>query len=376
MKRSGLFIRCIRGAVLSGIIGISPACGESPQYSSLHDKSTFIRSVEFDLGSIITMAPGSDNWAITWASDGAQYTTWGDGGGFGGTNSAGRVSMGIARIDGTVGEFRARNIWGGYDSLVPAQFTGKSYGILAVGNGLWLWRTGTGSGESAFRQQDLFFSGDNGKNWQHTGVRFSDADFVGCQPFFAPTFLQAGPGYSDRPDNYVYIYSPTVVSEAWDVQVPGEIALIRVPHDSMKSKEEYEYFSGFDEHGNPGWTRDVCQRESVYRDDVNGVMRTSVTYNSGLGRYLLVTQQVSRLRGNGHMGIYEARTPWGPWKTVLFDSPWRIGLQTGEKSVYWNFSNKWTHADGKDFALVYTGPGSDSFGVVRGRFVINEDLLQ
>ena len=33
-----------------------------------------------------TLAPGSDIWPLTWAADGHQYTTFGDGGGFGGTD--------------------------------------------------------------------------------------------------------------------------------------------------------------------------------------------------------------------------------------------------------------------------------------------------
>ena len=39
-------------------------------------------------------APGSDNWATTWADDDNQYTVWGDGGGFGGTGQVGRVLYG------------------------------------------------------------------------------------------------------------------------------------------------------------------------------------------------------------------------------------------------------------------------------------------
>ena len=41
------------------------------------------------LGEECPMKPcsqGSDNWPITWADDGHQYTSWGDGCGFGGGN--------------------------------------------------------------------------------------------------------------------------------------------------------------------------------------------------------------------------------------------------------------------------------------------------
>jgi hypothetical protein len=101
-------------------------------------------------------------------------------------------------------------------------------------------------------------------------------------------------------------------------------------------------------------------------------MRTSVSYNAGLGRYMLTTQQVNRFKTDDyHIGIYEAPEPWGPWRTVLFNNPLNVGpgLNKSDKTVYWNFSNKWLSSDGKEFVMVYTGPGRDQWGTVEGRFV-------
>ena len=76
---------------------------------------------------------------------------------------------------------------------------------------------------------------------------------------------------------------------------------------------------------------------------------------------------------NGHIGIYEAPEPWGPWKTALCANAWRIGkhgrLQHGYKSVFWNFSNKWLGEDGRDFVMVYTGPSHDQWGTLAPLFV-------
>ncbi|TNG01451.1 MAG: DUF4185 domain-containing protein, partial [Gammaproteobacteria bacterium] len=300
--------------------------------------------------------------------DDNQYATWGDGGGFGGDNRKGRVSLGVARIEGTVDDFDPVNIWGGYKGMAKALFAGKSYGILDLEGVLWLWRTGNASDDSAFSLQELFYSRDKGISWQATEVKFTPRDFRHSRPFFAPTFLQFGAGYQGSRDNYVYIYSPNVTLNKWDVQLPGEISLMRVPRDAMAKRDRYEFFAGINDQGQASWSKDVDQRSSVF-SDANGVMRTSVSYNEGLQRYLLITQQVSRFQKNGHIGIYEAEQPWGPWRTVLFASPWELGLQTGNKSVYWNFSNKWSSKDGRQFSLVYTGPGSDNFGVVRGQFI-------
>lgn len=326
-----------------------------------------ITGVHFQFDTLLQRAQGSDNWAITWADDESQFATWGDGGGFGGSDDVARVSMGVARINGAANDFTTQNVWGGRNSVAAATFEGKSYGILAVGPDLWLWRTGSGSDDAAFGIQDLFVSRDYGISFEPAGVAFTAEDFPSGGGFFAPTFLQSGPGYRDAPDNYVYVYAPEIKSNEWQVQKPGEIALMRVPTEQLANRSAYEFFSGLDFAGTPSWTKEVEDRSPVFSDPENGVMRTSVTYNAGLGRYLLITQQRTTKKG-GYIGIYESGAPWGPWNIVLFQDAWKIGLQTGEKSVFWNFSNKWTSADGTRAALVYTGRGSDNFGVVMAEF--------
>ena len=74
--------------------------------------SPIIHNVTFDFSSLTRGAPGSDEWPITWAEDDNLYTAWGDGGGFSGTNSDGRVSFGVARIKGTGDNWDGLNIWG------------------------------------------------------------------------------------------------------------------------------------------------------------------------------------------------------------------------------------------------------------------------
>ncbi len=346
--------------------------GCSTDRDSQHPRSDFIAGIHFDMDSIVELAPGSDNWAVTWADDDHQYTTWGDGGGFGGDNKRGRVSMGVGRIEGTAEDFAGFNIWGGAKTETAATFSGKSYGILAVGSSLWMWKTGNESDQSAFEEQSLYISADKGRSWAFTGVTFIPESFVNSPGFYAPTFLQFGPGYSNSRDDYVYIYAPEVVNDQWDVQVPGRIALFRVATTELSRRSSYEFFTGLDSEQKPLWSADVNQRQPVFADQ-RGTMRTSVTYNAGLQRYLLITQMVSRFKDKrGLIGIFEASEPWGPWREVLVENPWKLGLQTGEKNVFWNFSNKWTSADGRNFSLVYTGPGADSFGAIRGTF----ELLQ
>lgn len=128
---------CIRTgiqAVLMSLLGVSAVAQSSP-----YPPSEAIRDIQFDWSSHMRLATGSDNWPITWAADNNQYVVWGDGGGFGGTNSIGRSSLGVARIEGNWHDFKATNVWGGYKSENTHQITGKSYGLVSVGGTLYMW---------------------------------------------------------------------------------------------------------------------------------------------------------------------------------------------------------------------------------------------
>jgi len=77
---------------------------------SPYPESDVITDIQFEWPTHTRLAPGSDNWPVTWADDNAQYTVWGDGGGFGGTNERGRSSIGVARIAGDWDQFSAANM--------------------------------------------------------------------------------------------------------------------------------------------------------------------------------------------------------------------------------------------------------------------------
>ena len=62
----------------------------------------------------------------------------------------------------------------------------------------------------------------------------------------------------------------------------------------------------------PG-ANNIEERSPVFEDVQNGVMRTSVSYNPGIGRYLLIVQQVNRFANKDfHTGIYESIGAVGP----------------------------------------------------------------
>lgn len=346
--------------------------------------STYITGIEFDMSTLKNIAPGngaeapeSDNWAITWSGNDHQYTVFGDGKGFSSFNNT-RASNGVARIEGSKDNYSAFDIFKTGEK--SRGWGGKSLGILALGTDLYMFRNGTGSTAGAFEKTMLYHSKNNGFNWNYTGVRWIRREFADYSGFFSPTFLQFGRGYDGARDNYIYVYANEITnsvgSKKWNVQRPGKISLLRVPKDSLDDKNAYEYFSAFDENGSPTWSANLSDRKPAFIDETNGIMRTSVSYNAGLGRYILTTQQVNRFqKDNYHIGIYEAMEPWGPWHTVLLSNPSNVGpgLNSGSKTVYWNFSNKWLSPDGKRFVMVYTGPGKDQWGTVEGNFIIADN---
>jgi hypothetical protein len=331
--------------------------------------STRITGVTFDDRTVRTTAPGSDIWPVTWAEDDNLYTAWGDGGGFGGTDADGRVSLGVARVGGGKDRPHAANVAGGKDAPCPAPFTGKSEGILALGNTLYLWRDGDGSDLACFKFAELWRSDDLGATWRATGVRFSKegGDFPGGDAgFFAPAFCQFGRGYAGARDNYVYIYAPDVVDPAhWEVRRPGRINLLRVPRERIESKDAYEYYAGEDAKGAIAWTQHAIQRRPVWTDADNGTHRIAVSYNPGVKRYLLTTVAIDRA---GRMSIYDAPEPWGPWTHVHTEAN---SERWGSRTILFSFVNKWLGPDGRDFVLVHTK--DDRWATIEGHFQVAKE---
>ncbi len=92
----------LTATAFAGSPSVHAACEGQPQNPHFKNiaQSPVITAIEFNHQSHRREAAGSDNWPVTWAVDGHLYATWGDGGGFGGSNQKGRVSFGTARIEG------------------------------------------------------------------------------------------------------------------------------------------------------------------------------------------------------------------------------------------------------------------------------------
>lgn len=337
--------------------------------------SPVIAGFELDWSTHQQHAIGSDNWPMTWAEDDHQYAAWGDGGGFGGTNREGRVSLGVARVEGDADNVRGQNIWGGKNSEAPATFAGKSYGILSVDGVLYLWWVPDPLPH--LRETRIAWSTDQGKTWRQTEWKFTFDDGLTI-----PTFLNYGKAYAGARDEYVYSYfirpgygpgqstSPLAYQSGFDVHRPGAIYLSRVPRDRILDRDGYEFFAGLDPEGQPRWTAQVRDKQPVFEDPAGVGWNVSVGHHPGVGRYLLCTEHSrSHL---GKLGIFDAPEPWGPWTTVAYEDAWGEG-HIPVNTFYWSFPSKWMAAEETGFTFVFTGrTTNDSFNSVRGRFTLHK----
>jgi hypothetical protein len=338
-------------------------------FAAPYPPSLVIERVEFDWGTHRREAPGSDNWPMTWADDDHQYTSWGDGGGFGGDNKKGRVTLGVARIEGGATNYTGRNLWGGFEPEREATFGGKSYGILSVKGTLYLWVVPQPGPH--LTECRLATSTDCGRTWTPAdwAFRFEDGLTI-------PTFLNFGRDNAGARDGFVYSYyiepkwgpgRPENGPFGFEVNKPGRIHLSRVPGENILSREHHEFFAGLDASGKPRWSRNVADKRPVF-EDMNGVgWNVSVSYNAGLRRYLIATEHGATHVGK--FGLFDAPEPWGPWTTVAYDDAWGGG-HVEVSGFFWSFPNKWMSADGTRFTMVFTGKNSnDSWNTVSGRFI-------
>jgi hypothetical protein len=343
--------------MLPGLLAAALAAAADP--APPYPPSRVITGLTFDHRTLRTDAPGSDLWPVTWAADGTLYTAWGDGGGFGGTNSAGRVSFGFGRVDGGPRDYRGTNLAGGKGAPHPAPFRGKSLGLLALGDRVYVWRSGDGTGEKMFGLNELWRVESGGARWANTGVVFRPT--AGDPGFYSVAVCQFGPGYAGARDEYVYLYAPEVIDPGhWDIQRPGRVALFRVPAGRVEDRSAYEFFAGAGADGRPTWTRDAAGRKPVWEDARNGGHRIAVGYNPGLKRFLLSTMTVGR---DGWQAVYDAPEPWGPWTTAYFA---RDPDLWGAKVIVPTFVNKWLSPDGRRFVAVFTR--NDHWATVEGEF--------
>src|SRR5579883_778596 len=229
--------------------------------------STVLASVTWDWETYQVAAMGSDLWPVTWGADDHLYTAWGDGGGFGGSDSLGRVSLGFARLEGGPEHFRGVNVNGGLEAEHPATFPkqGKASGIVCV-DGILYANINSQDGAWPDVHHRMAWSTNYGASWTKADWTFER----GAGQFQPSKFLQYGRDYSGVPQplaGHVYLYG-------FKQPVPGreiqQLYLARVLKGKLLDRAAYEFFKGCDSQNRPQWTSAFAAAQPVMTD-TNGL---------------------------------------------------------------------------------------------------------
>ncbi len=316
-----------------------------------YERSSVIKKVTFaPAEEVIRMAPGGDNWPVTWADDDQLYTAYGDGYGFRPHTDI-KLSLGLSRVSGIPPDLQASNIRSPSGERVgQGKYGEKASGMLMVNGILYmLVRNAVHS--------SLAWSQDHGQSWQWSHWKFPES-------FGAPTFLNFGKNYRGAKDDYVYIYSHDDPSA---YRVSDHMVMARVAKDRVKDLSSYQYYSGMRD-GLPTWSVDVRKRKPVFTNP-GKCYRSGITHNAALGAYLwsqIIPAPYSDEQGTrfiGGLAIYDAPEPWGPWTTAFYDLHWDMG--PGETG---SIPTKWMSEDGKTCHYLFSG--EDAFSVREMRIAV------
>ena len=331
--------------------------------------SPVIEGVTWDFDNMVRRAPGSDLWPVTWGPDNNIYVSWGDGGGFGGSNRKGRVTMGFARIEGKPPGFNAININGGANPENPASwkcaYCGKTGTLLFVDGTLYTW-VNIQNGDPP--DTVLWWSDDMGVTWQSAKWKFE-----GGGKFEPRAFVNYGPDYAGARDDYVYIYGrDRGYVYGRDRGSFPLVFLARTPRDRITDRLAYEFYAGTDDNRNPVWNTDISARKAVFTDP-NGVNYIAAIYSPSLNRYLMSLHHGDYI---GRFGIFDAPEPWGPWTTVAYYNNW-AGLGDDIGGMPKSFPGKWISTDGTEMYAIFSGSDEwDSFNLVKVNLKLREKQEQ
>lgn len=363
----------MRTAVAFVLLGaaINPLMAAEPT------QSRYLSDVQIDMGTLAKFAVESDNFALTWHTDGALYGAYGDGWGFT-VSEVTKRAIGVSRITGTPPELSGTDVWEGDafgQTCCWLPWNGKSWGMLSTGaDGLHMWFIIGRPRLLGFTEARLATSTDDGRSWTKARWAFTPADGI-----LMPSFLQIGRGHTSnvlrsRIKRFVYSYSARLTSPASNVQSPGLIDLMRVSRKHPGQRSAYEFFAGTDTVGNPIWTKDLKQRVPVLEKTNVLDAPPTVAWNPYLQRYIMVMGHIPKgdvsKRG---VGFYEAAEPWGPWYKIKEQEDFAEGT-----IFFYQFPTKWLNADLSAW-MAFTGPDKvegqawDALDVVKAQFVLAPD---
>lgn len=344
-------------------------------------KKRYPTGVGFHPDSLLRDGCRGDNWCITWADDGHQYTSMDDGSGW---RTGAEYNNRVWRIKGSperTGEdpFTAEFL-PGYPEY-PYRGGWYGYGLSSVDGVLYhfVTRTSEDRWSVPFLGAKLIWSADHGATW-----RRPDGEDAGNDPFaYGPdamffwkedpewafsqiAFVQCGRDNSAAKDDFVYLYAP-------NGKQPHELNLARVPRDRIRERSAYRYFIRYRPDGAPVWSdrEDIRQRGVVHRFPEGWGLYSwhpSVVYNEPLDLFLMANGGTERAGDTwmhdrtGSLGFWWSENPWGPWTQFYYADDWHAD---GPRNRCYQpkLSPKWIGAGGTELTLIFSDAQADERGV-------------
>lgn len=314
-----------------------------------YPSSAKFHGITWHWDTLTNAAAGSDLWPVAWGADDHLYAAWGDGGGFGGSDSDGRVAMGFARIEGQPEHWHGFNVNGGKDPEHSASFVkkGKTTGLAMV-DGVLYATVNLQDDSWPNVNHALIWSTDHGATWSRAEWLFPKGD-GNFQPAKFVTFGRDYQGVPDALAGYVYLCGPR---QSPDRGSGNRLYLARVARERLREQGAYQFCGGSDAGGAPTWVGDIAAAQPIFTDP-NGVTPGAIVYDPALQRYLLTCFHT----GPGQLGVFDGSNPWGPWTTIAYDEDWGGMGQEGE-GLTCGFNQKWMSADGLTLWSIFSVYGA------------------
>jgi hypothetical protein len=323
--------------------------------------STMITGLTWNFTSRVQFATGSDIWPLTQLSDGSMLTSWGDGGGFGGNDTTGRVSIGFAKLTGAPPTITGANVWGSSPAHAanPATFCGKPNSLIAVGATIYGWISSSYNANA----NDFFACPSPNPTPGQTrlavstdgGAHFTEPLLITRNPgvIVPGGFINFGKANAGARDGFVYFTGGKITGAG---SGDGNTYVIRATAANVPTMSTWQYFTGFDAAtGAPQWGA-AASAVSVFADP-NFPDGAGITYHPATNRYLLSSCGATIQ----DIAIYEGPQPWGPWSTVFAThtfGPAGAPFGTGE-ALGMSYPEAWMSGDGKTmWAAFSSGPPS------------------
>jgi len=294
-----------------------------------------------------------DEFPITWAADGNQYTGAGDNHQRSGVATP--MSFFKVMLDPTNPSYpdkafeergkaipingpEAKKVCPTWHSNIANL---KSSGVLSI-NGILYWAVSCFNygDDSLFNRQRygpawIVTSKDGGLTWDQTAT---PTDFFTGR-LAAPRFIQFGQEYNLAPDDYVYAYFPGTEGGAAFFSSNDAIWLGRVNKTHILQRDAWEFYVGPHSNGEIYWSQDDSIAQHIFEFPLH-TSTQQVNYHPTLDRYIFANWAWVSMDGNPkpdhspdekhgrtarqrtQLTLFESPKPWGPFSVFYRNDNW------------------------------------------------------